>query len=67
MSLFIGLLVLVALCALAVWLLPPPMYGSMRGCTGRALQAALEKKSEGRGTTEAACQDTRLTDRRLPH
>ncbi len=46
MSLLTGLLISLAICFLAIWLLPQPRYGQMRGCTGRALQAVLERKAE---------------------
>ncbi len=45
MSLFLKLALGFAGCALAVWLLPAPKYGELRcGCTGRALQAVLERE-----------------------
>lgn len=44
MSLFIGLVIILAICLLAIWLLPSPKYGQMRGCTGQALQSVLEQE-----------------------
>ena len=44
MSLLSSFAIIVALCVLAVLILPQPKYGALRGCTGRALQAVLEKE-----------------------
>ncbi len=48
MSLVFGLVIIIAVCLLAVWLLPAPRYGQMRGCTGRALQAVMEREKAER-------------------
>ncbi|SBV92108.1 hypothetical protein KL86DPRO_10305 [uncultured delta proteobacterium] len=51
MSLFIGLIIIVAICLLAIWFLPSPKYGQMRGCTGQALQSVLEQEKTASGKT----------------
>lgn len=48
MSTFLALAVLTVVCIAAVWFFRP-RYGSLRGCTGRALQATLEHETCSRG------------------
>jgi hypothetical protein len=59
MSLFISLLISLGICFLALWLLPSPQYGRMRGCIGCALQAALELE-------KAACEKKPEAPREKP-
>lgn len=63
MSLFIGLMISLAICFLAIWLLPAPKYGQMRGCTGRALQAVLEHEKTAR---EKAAETPEKSQQPLP-
>ncbi len=46
MSFWIGLAIIAVVCALAVWILPPPKFGSLKGCTGQALQSVMEEKKK---------------------
>lgn len=68
MPFFIGLAILIAVCVLAVWLLPTPKYGQLRcGCTGRALQAAMEREEAEKARKENAglCHPPRQDGRSL--
>lgn len=50
MSLVIGFIIIFIVCALAARFLPAPRYGRLRGCTGRALQEAMDRE-DARKTT----------------
>ncbi len=46
---------IIVLCIAAVWIFRP-RYGALRGCTGRALQASLEREQESRARQPQAAQ-----------